>query len=64
MGSEKASPRRSMAVLKTFQHLAQASMLGGPGSSWRIQVPEAMLKEKATWLSFRSALLPRGPERA
>eukprot|EP00969_Alexandrium_andersonii_P033186 1449072-Alexandrium_andersonii.AAC.1 len=39
-------------------------MLGGPGSSWQIQVPEATLNEKATWLSFHSALFPRGPKRA
>eukprot|EP00969_Alexandrium_andersonii_P078460 3459797-Alexandrium_andersonii.AAC.1 len=62
MGSERASPRRSMAVLKTFQHLIPASTLGGPGSSLRSQVPEATLKEKATWLSLRSALLPCGPK--
>eukprot|EP00969_Alexandrium_andersonii_P056215 2477442-Alexandrium_andersonii.AAC.1 len=53
-GSERASPRRIMAVLKTFQHLTHASKLGGPGSSWRSQVLEATSKENATWLSLRS----------
>eukprot|EP00969_Alexandrium_andersonii_P184170 8137653-Alexandrium_andersonii.AAC.1 len=52
-----------MAVLKMFQHLIHASTLGGPGSSWRTQVPEVTLKEKATWQSFRSALFPFGPKR-
>eukprot|EP00969_Alexandrium_andersonii_P007336 319735-Alexandrium_andersonii.AAC.1 len=63
MGSERTSPRRRMAVLKTFQHLTHASTSGGPGSSCRNQVPEATLKEKATWLSLSSALLLRGPRR-
>eukprot|EP00969_Alexandrium_andersonii_P100120 4415900-Alexandrium_andersonii.AAC.1 len=63
MGSERASLRRSMAILKTFQHFIHASTLGGPGSFWRSQAPEATLKEKAKWLSSRSALLPRGPKR-
>eukprot|EP00969_Alexandrium_andersonii_P019283 842011-Alexandrium_andersonii.AAC.1 len=64
MGSDCASPRRSMAVLKTFQHLIHASTLGGPGSSCLTQVPEVTLKEKAMWLSFRSARLPCGPKSA
>eukprot|EP00969_Alexandrium_andersonii_P090355 3989624-Alexandrium_andersonii.AAC.1 len=40
-GSERASPRSNVAVVKTFQHLTSASTLGGPGSSRRIQAPEA-----------------------
>eukprot|EP00969_Alexandrium_andersonii_P299035 13218993-Alexandrium_andersonii.AAC.1 len=51
IGSERASWRRSIAVSKTFQHLSQASKLGGPGSFCRTHAPKATLKEKATWLS-------------
>eukprot|EP00969_Alexandrium_andersonii_P213125 9411665-Alexandrium_andersonii.AAC.1 len=37
------SRRRSSAVLKTFQHRSHTSKLGGPGSSCRTHVSEAML---------------------
>eukprot|EP00969_Alexandrium_andersonii_P131275 5804929-Alexandrium_andersonii.AAC.1 len=63
IGSERASQKRSIAVFKTFQRLSQTSMLGAPGSSCRIQVPEATLKGMATWLSLHSARLPRGPNK-
>eukprot|EP00969_Alexandrium_andersonii_P102415 4520278-Alexandrium_andersonii.AAC.1 len=63
VGSERASRKRSMVVVKPFQHLSQASKLGGPRSSCGTHAPEATLKDRATWLSLRSARLPRGPNR-
>eukprot|EP00969_Alexandrium_andersonii_P155465 6874005-Alexandrium_andersonii.AAC.1 len=57
------APRRRSVVLKTFQNLSQTPKLGGPGSSCQIQAPEGQLKEKATWLSLRSARLPCEPNK-